>query len=130
MRECVRACMRVCVSVNACACVLASARASVCTFVCAYACSLARIHIHTHTQAFTLVTTAETTQWSPGLFELLVGQSFSNLRPHHSFKTRFPVLLLDSHMASLLYTGTLTTEECLMEARSSSILTSLRVENM
>ena len=45
-----------------------------------------------------------------GLFEWLVGQFVSNLRRHHAIKTRFPVIVLDSLLASLLHTGTLTTE--------------------
>ena len=69
-------------------------------------------HVNTHTQACTLVTKAETTKWSPGLFDWLVGQFFSKLRRHHALKTRFPVLIVDSLLASLLYAGTLTTEEC------------------
>ena len=77
-----------------------------------------RTHIHTHTQACTLVTKAETTQWSPGLFDWLVGQLFSKLRRHYALKKRFPVLLLVSLLVSLLYTGNLTTEECFVAARS------------
>ena len=76
------------------------------------------------------MTKAEITQWSPGLFDWLVGQFFSKLRRHRALKTMFPVLLLDSHLASLLYTGPLTTEECLVAAPSCSILTSLRVGNL
>ena len=49
------------------------------------------------------MTKAEITQWSPGLFDWLVGQFFTKLRRHRALKTRFPVLLLDSHLASLLY---------------------------
>ena len=73
-------------------------------------------YTYTHTQACTLVTMAATTQWSQGLFDWLVGQFFSKLSSHYALKTRFPVPLLDSLLASLLYTGTLTTEECFEEA--------------
>ena len=90
MCVCVRACVRVFVCVSDCKCA--------CRHTCvrvACACSLALTHILTHTHACTLVTKAETTQLSPGLFDLLVSQFFSYMRRHHSLKPRGLVLLLD-----------------------------------
>ena len=127
---CVRVCVSACVREYMSVCESASVRESVRAFMCVCVCSFVRIHIHTQTQGCTLATKAETTQWSPGLFVRLVRHFFQNLRRHHSIKTQFPVLLVDSHLASLLFTRTLTTEECLVAARISSILTSLRVGNL
>ena len=82
---------------------------------------LTQTHAHTYTHIrkhARWVTKAETTQWSPSLFVRLVRQFFSKLRRHFALKTQFPALLLDSLLASLLYSGILTTEECFMAARS------------
>ena len=97
---CVRTYVRLCVSVCPCACVRASVLTNVRAFVCTCACLFARTDIHTHTQDCMLVTKAETTQWSPGLFHWLVGKFLSNLRRHRALNTRFPVLLLYSHLTS------------------------------
>ena len=95
--ECVRAYMRLCVSVCECACVRASVLSNVRALVCTCACLFARTDIHTFTQNCMLVTKAETT---PGLSHWLVGKFLSNLRRRRSLNTRFPVLLLYSHLTS------------------------------
>ena len=130
--ECLCVCVPVRVCVRACMCVVASAKGCVFFLVHEWVYvhthtrkhirthkhTHARTHTRTHTRTYTnvrthihtyasiLVTKAETTQWLPGLFDCLVGQFFSKLRGHYALKTRFPVLLLDSLLASLLYQGT------------------------
>ena len=83
-------------SVSACVCVFVLDR--VCVRSCVLACLCVCVYKHTNARTN--------------------GQFFSKQNRHEALKTWFHELVLDSHLASFLYTGTLTNEECFVASRS------------